>query len=71
MATRLQHWRKLEGHAKAMIEAMDAAARDKAWSEKGIEDWGDIYHALLGRPRLTLAELDRLATPSPETEGKT
>lgn len=52
-ASRFEIWDKLEDHAAAIIEAMDVAARSKNWTDKDIEDWDDIYHALIGRPRMT------------------
>lgn len=56
MASRFKIWRGLESHAKAMVEAMEAAARNTNFTDKDIEEWDDIYHALIGRPRLKVTE---------------
>ena len=61
MATRLQHWDKLEAQAKAFLAALEASARDRAWTDADIERWDEVHDALMNRPRLSLAERDRLS----------
>ena len=61
MATRLQHWDKLEAQAKAFLAALEASARDRAWTDADIERWDKVHDALMNRPRLSLAERDRLS----------
>lgn len=61
MATRLQHWDKIEKCAKELLSAMEAAARDPAWRDSDIERFDELYTSLTERPRLSILERGMLS----------
>lgn len=61
MATRLQHWDKIEAAAKALLDTMERAARDQAWRDPDVEEWCEVHDALSRRPQLSVSQRDRLS----------
>ena len=59
-ARRLELWDKIDAAGRAMIEAMEEAARDPAWRDEDIEAWDGVHTAVSARPRLSLKMRDQM-----------